>query len=220
MSAWCSSSTCLGEVARRTLLPDFALGSAQLMTIVAIFGTTISPYLFFWQAAQEVEELQRHGNGQAAVRRRPSRRAAGDPAHPDRHHVGMAFSNLIALFIIVAAAATLHAHGVTDIADVGAGGGGAAADRRAVRRSRSSRSGIIGTGLLAVPVLAGSAAYAVGEALRWPVGLGRQAARGEGVLRHDRGGDADRRRRSTSRDLDPISALFWARWSTAWSRCR
>ncbi len=102
------------QVVRHTLLPDFRAGAEQLTTIVAIFGTTISPYLFFWQSQQEVEELRDRGNGQ---RLSVTPRQAGPEIQRIQidTYVGMAFSNLIAFFVIVTAAATLHAHGVTYI---------------------------------------------------------------------------------------------------------
>ena len=143
-----------------------------LTTLVAIFGTTISPYLFFWQAAQEVEDIhayrQRHSlmesprQGLHALRR----------IEIDTL-VGMAFSNLVALAIVITTAATLHVSGITDIQT-------SAQAAEALRPIAGEFAflvfaiGIIGTGLLAVPVLAGSAAYALGEARKWPVGFSRK----------------------------------------------
>jgi Mn2+/Fe2+ NRAMP family transporter len=157
------------EVLLRAFVPDWSAGSDQLMMIVAIFGTTISPYLFFWQSEQEVEEMRNHGNGhRLAVTPKDAapeiRRIQVDT------YVGMAFSNLIGFFVIVTAAATLHAHGHTDIQTSAE----AAEALRPIAGAATMfvfAAGIIGTGLLAVPVLAGSAAFAVGEALRWPAGL-------------------------------------------------
>lgn len=195
------------EVAYHTLLPDLRAGSDQLMTIVAIFGTTISPYLFFWQSQQEVEELQNHGNGQ---RLSVTPKQAGPEIHRIQidTYIGMAFSNLIAFFVIVTAAATLNAHGITDIQTSAQ----AAEALRPIAGAATMfvfAAGIIGTGLLAVPVLAGSAAYAVGEALRWPVGLGRRpheakAFYGVVALATAIGVGLN------FTDLDPIRALFWA----------
>jgi len=141
---------------------------AAVTTIVAVFGTTISPYLFFWQSAQEVEEV-------AAKGERPLARAPREAPHELRRmrldtFTGMAFSNLIALAIMIATAATLHAHGKTDIAT-------AAEAAEALRPVAGDFAfllfalGIVGTGLLAVPVLAGSAAFAIGEANGWKCGL-------------------------------------------------
>jgi Mn2+/Fe2+ NRAMP family transporter len=141
--------------------------------VVAILGTTISPYLFFWQAAQEVEDtkaepvweplLKRPAQGPDALRR-----IQFDTL------LGMGFSNLIALAIMTTTAATLHVHGVREVAT-------AAQAAEALRPLAGAGAftlfalGIVGTGLLSVPVLAGSAAYALGEARRWPVGLSRTA---------------------------------------------
>ena len=149
--------------------PRLTLTAAALTVIVAVFGTTISPYLFFWQAAQEVEELNADPAASALKR---------DPEDARRHlrrikidtYIGMGFSNLIALFIIISAAATLHAAGIQDIQT-------SAQAAEALRPIAGDTTfllfsmGIIGTGMLAVPVLAGSAAYAVSEAFEWKSGL-------------------------------------------------
>ena len=160
------------EAARGLLIPTFAWDSAFWTTVVAILGTTISPYLFFWQAAQEVEDIR------AVRERKPLIKApeqGNDAIERIRFdtYVGMALSNLVALAIIVTTAATLHANGLTDIATSSQ----AAEALRPVAGPFAFTLftlGIVGTGLLAVPVLAGSAAYAVGEARRWPVGLARK----------------------------------------------
>ena len=140
-----------------------------VVTIVAIFGTTISPYLFFWQSAQEVEEVTQDDDAEPLVEapwqaRREFRRMRLDTFS------GMAISNLVALAIMIATAATLHASGQTSI--------GTAADAAKALEPVAGRFafllfalGIIGTGLLAVPVLAGSAAYAIGESRGWKCGL-------------------------------------------------
>jgi len=161
-----------GEAVRGLLIPTLAGDAAFWTTIVAVLGTTISPYLFFWQAAQEVEDIR------AEPERRPLVKApAQGPDAIERiridTYVGMAFSNLVALAIIITTAATLHASGVTDIESSSQ----AAEALRPVAGPFAFTLftlGIVGTGLLAVPVLAGSAAYAVGEARRWPVGLARK----------------------------------------------
>jgi len=160
------------EAARGFLLPTFLPDAAFWTTVVAVLGTTISPYLFFWQAAQEVEDIR------VVPERKPLAKAPQQgPDAIERirldTYIGMAFANLVALAIIVTTAATLHAAGVTDIATSSQ----AAEALRPVAGPFAFALfalGIIGTGLLAVPVLAGSAAYAIGEARRWPVGLGRK----------------------------------------------
>jgi NRAMP (natural resistance-associated macrophage protein)-like metal ion transporter len=163
------------EAARGLLVPTFFPDAAFWTTVVAVLGTTISPYLFFWQAAQEAEE----------VRVEPERKPLVRAPHqgPDAivrirldTYIGMAFSNLVALAIIVATAATLHRAGVTNVQTSTQ----AAEALRPVAGPFAFTLfalGIVGTGLLAVPVLAGSAAYAIGEARRWPVGLSRKPAK-------------------------------------------
>jgi NRAMP (natural resistance-associated macrophage protein)-like metal ion transporter len=158
-----------GEVARRTVWPHFTFTKDSVALIVAIFGTTISPYLFFWQASQEVEEIRADG-GTRPLRSRPKdaseqlRRIKLDTL------IGMAFSNLVAFFIILTTAVTLGAHGVTNIQT-------SAQAAEALRPVAGEFAfilfalGIIGTGMLAVPVLAGSGAYAVTESFRWRNGL-------------------------------------------------
>jgi len=161
------------EVAKRTVWPHFAWNKESVALIVAIFGTTISPYLFFWQASQEVEEI-RAESGAQSLKKSPLdallhlRRIKLDT------FIGMGFSNLVAYFIILTAAATLGQHGITNIQT-------SAQAAEALRPIAGEFAffifalGIIGTGLLAVPVLAGSAAYAVTESFRWPNGLDLKA---------------------------------------------
>lgn len=161
-----------GEVAYRTLVPTLAWEKDYVVGVVAVLGTTISPYLFFWQSSEEAED-ERTTPGAAPLLEAPGQA----PAELRRMRldtcIGMGYSNLISLFIIITTAATLHVHGVTDIAS-------SAQAAEALRPIAGPfafavfAAGIIGTGLLAVPVLAGSAAYAVGEALEWPTGLGRR----------------------------------------------
>jgi len=152
--------------------PQLQWDTAFLTTVVAVFGTTISPYLFFWQAAQEVEDIHayphRHRLTRAPIQGAPAlARIQIDTL------VGMGFSNLVALAILVTAAATLHASGITDIQS-------SSQAAEALRPIAGEFAflvfaiGIIGTGALAVPVLAGSAAYALGEARKWPVGFSRR----------------------------------------------
>jgi NRAMP (natural resistance-associated macrophage protein)-like metal ion transporter len=161
-----------GEVARGLFVPTFSADPAFWTTVVAILGTTISPYLFFWQASQEVEEVRADHDAKPLVRApgqapREFERIRLDTA------IGMALSNLVALAIIVTTAATLHAHGVTEIET-------SAQAALALRPLAGDFAfavfalGIVGTGLLAVPVLAGSAAYALAEARKWPEGLARK----------------------------------------------
>jgi Mn2+/Fe2+ NRAMP family transporter len=149
-----------GEALRGVLIPHIEWTTAFATGFVAILGTTISPYLFFWQAAQEVEEEKRHHSKPLYVT--PAK--AGPEMARIRQDtlVGMVFSNLVAIFILFAAAATLHANGVTtiDSATQAAQALQPVAGRFAFLLFAA---GIIGTGLLAVPVLAGSAAYAVSE---------------------------------------------------------
>jgi NRAMP (natural resistance-associated macrophage protein)-like metal ion transporter len=151
-------------VLRATVVPHVEWSSAFLATLVGILGTTISPYLFFWQASQEVEEAQAHGQCMGG----PRQGVTDEELCVARTDVitGMLFSNLVMYFIILTTAATLHAHGTTDIAT--------AQDAAEALRPFAGNGasllftlGILGTGMLAVPVLAGSAAYAVAEAEAW-----------------------------------------------------
>ncbi len=163
------------EAARGFLLPTFRPDVAFWTTVVAVLGTTISPYLFFWQAAQEVEDIRVEPERKPLVKAPHQGPDAIERIRLDTY-IGMAFSNLVALAIIVTTAATLHAGGVTDIAISSQ----AAEALRPVAGPFAFTLfalGIVGTGLLAVAVLAGSAAYAIGEARRWPVGLGRKPER-------------------------------------------
>ncbi|MTV40127.1 divalent metal cation transporter [Duganella radicis] len=153
------------EIVHAALLPSLSWEPDYITTVVAIFGTTISPYLFFWQASQEVEEL--HADPAAQPLKHASRQA-----HEQLRRIkidtvtGMGFSNLVAMFIMLTTAATLGAHGVTHI-------GSSAQAAEALRPIAGDLAfalfsvGIIGTGLLAVPVLAGSAAYAMAGAMHW-----------------------------------------------------
>lgn len=153
-------------------VPQSDLSPASLTTLVAVFGTTISPYLFFWQAAQEAEDLHAFPRRKDLVHSPRQGPAALHRIGIDTI-VGMVFSNLVALSIMVTGAAVLRTNGMTDIQT-------SAQAAEALRPLAGPFAatvfviGIVGTGLLAVPVLAGSAAYAVGEARRWPVGFGRR----------------------------------------------
>lgn len=158
-----------GTAAKGLVLPQVEWTGETLMMIVAIFGTTISPYLFFWQASQEAEEVQDHDDEQPLLCDPMEGRVELKRIELDTL-IGMAASNLVALAIIFTTAATLNANGIVDIRT----SADAAEALRPFAGDYASlifALGIVGTGLLAVPVLAGSAAYAVGEARRWPVGL-------------------------------------------------
>jgi len=160
-----------GLVARDTLIPTFRLDTGYVVAIVAVLGTTITPYCFFWQSSQEAEDERIDPHA------RPLLDAPGQaPAQIARirldTYVGMGYSNLISLFIIITAAATLNAHGITDI-NTSAQAAEALRPIAGVLTFALFAAGIIGIGLLAVPVLAGSCAYALGEALDWPTGLDR-----------------------------------------------
>jgi NRAMP (natural resistance-associated macrophage protein)-like metal ion transporter len=160
-----------GEFANGLFLPKLDKAKDYLTTVVAVFGTTISPYLFFWQAAEEVEDIKAYPHREDLVDAPEQGRAALKRIELDTL-IGMAFSNLVALAIMVTTAATLHKNGTTDIQT-------SAQAAEALRPIAGQLAfavfalGIVGTGLLAVPVLAGSGAYALGEARRWPTGFSR-----------------------------------------------
>jgi NRAMP (natural resistance-associated macrophage protein)-like metal ion transporter len=157
------------EVLARTVWPHFTLTRESVALVVAVFGTTISPYLFFWQASQEVEEI-RNAPHTRALRSRPKDAAAQLRRIKADTVIGMFFSNLVAFFIILTTAVTLGAHGITDIQSSSQ----AAEALRPVAGEFAFLAfalGIVGTGMLAVPVLAGSAAYAVTESFRWRNGM-------------------------------------------------
>jgi len=189
------------------VVPRLILDAPHATALVAILGTTISPYLFFWQCSQEVEEMrQRHVRPLRLSRLGSTgselRRIRADTV------IGMGVSNLIALFIILATAATLNASGVTDIQTSSQ----AAEALRPIAGPFTFyvfAAGIVGTGLLAVPVLAGSAAYAVAEVFQWQGSLDskpRQARAFYGTIAAATlGGVA-----LNFSALDPIKALYWA----------
>jgi NRAMP (natural resistance-associated macrophage protein)-like metal ion transporter len=195
------------DALEQSLTPTISLNADFVSVVVAVFGTTISPYLFFWQASQEVEEL-RASKGVSLLKE--------DPDRAQRHlrrikidtYIGMGFSNLIAFFIILSAAATLHVAGITQIQT-------SAQAAQALRPIAGDFSfllfslGIIGTGMLAVPVLAGATAYAVADSFGWDQGLDRKLFEAKefyaiiafatlgGVL-------------LDFTPIDPIKALFWS----------
>jgi NRAMP (natural resistance-associated macrophage protein)-like metal ion transporter len=196
-----------GEALKGLLIPRISFDRTFLTTLVAVLGTTISPYLFIWQSSQEAEE-QRIDHAKKPLKRsgfgykRELRRIRVDTL------VGMAFSNIIAIAIIMTTAATLHQAGIRDIQSSAQ----AAAALRPLAGPFAEllfAIGIIGTGLLAIPVLAGSTAYAIGEGRRWPVGLSRkpkQAAAFYSILVLSGGlGIA-----LNFAPIDPIKALYWS----------
>jgi NRAMP (natural resistance-associated macrophage protein)-like metal ion transporter len=158
-----------------TLLPHITWSNHFFTTLVAIFGTTISPYLFFWQASEEAEEEQVDPRAKPLTRAPTQASAAFSRIRADTL-IGMAFSNIIALAIILTTAATLNKMGAADI-ETSAQAADALRPIAGDFASIVFVIGIIGTGLLAVPVLAGSAAYAIGEACKWPTGLSRKPGR-------------------------------------------
>ena len=195
------------QVLHDLVLPHLSAKSGYLTVIVAILGTTISPYLFFWQAEEEVEEVKERDSA------KPLKRAADQADGEFRRirldtYIGMGLSNAVALFIVLTTAATLHAHGVTDIQT---------SSQAALALKPIAGPlvfwvfglGIVGTGLLALPVLAGSAAYAVGEAAGWHVGLARKPSRAKAFY----GVIAAAMAIGVVLNLvqiDPIKALFWS----------
>jgi NRAMP (natural resistance-associated macrophage protein)-like metal ion transporter len=189
------------------VVPHVTFDGSYITAVVAILGTTISPYLFFWQAEEEVEEVKEQ------PRAKPLERAP-EQAEPEFQRIridtylGMFLSNAVALFIILTTAATLNAHGVTDIQT-------SSQAAEALRPIAGPFAffifalGIIGTGLLALPVLAGSSAYALGETLGWHVGLSRDAGRAKAFY----GAIAVATLLGAGLNvspIDPIKALFWS----------
>jgi Mn2+/Fe2+ NRAMP family transporter len=196
-----------GEVALRTVWPKFTLDADAATVILGVFGTTISPYLFFWQASEEVEDMQNGGGAKPLVRdagsaSRELRRIGWDTWS------GMFYSDLIAYFIILATAVTLHVAGITDIQT-------AAQAASALRPLAGDFAfvifalGILGVGLIGVPVLAGSGSYALCEAMGWNWGLERRASDARGfygviavsvlaalVIQYS--------------PINPMKALFWS----------
>jgi len=196
-----------GEVFYRTIMPSISFKADYVMAVVAVFGTTISPYLFFWQASQEVEKL-RATEGDAPLREAPEQAHSHLQRIKINTYIGMGFSNLIAFFIILTAAVTLHVHGIRDIQT-------SAQSAEALRPLAGEfafllfTAGIVGTGLLAVPVLAGSAEYAIAESFDWRIGLGRKLLEARGfymiLIIATLLGVA-----LNFTPIDPIKALFWS----------
>jgi Mn2+/Fe2+ NRAMP family transporter len=195
-----------GQVALRVVLPRFKIDAGAAAVVTGVFGTTISPYLFFWQASEEVEEMQAH-NGSALS---ADKLAADKELRRIKWDTwsGMFYSDITAFFIMLATAVTLHVSGITDIKT-------AAEAARALRPLAGDFAyvlfalGILGVGLIGVPVLAGSAAYGLSEAMGWKEGLELKATDARGfygviafsvlvalVIQYS--------------PIDPMKALFWS----------
>ncbi len=196
-----------GTVLYRTLVPSLSFGTDYIVTVVAVLGTTISPYCFFWQSSQEAQD-ERVDPASHDLLTAPEEAPRELGRMRFDTWLGMGYSNLISLSIIVSTAATLNAHGLTDI-QTSAQAAEALRPIAGVFTFVLFAAGIIGIGLLAVPVLAGSGAYALGEALGWTTGLDRRPLEARafyltiavstlaGVGINFVG-------------LDPIRALFWS----------
>jgi NRAMP (natural resistance-associated macrophage protein)-like metal ion transporter len=196
-----------GQVLHATLLPQLSWSKDYLTGLIAVLGTTISPYLFFWQASQEVEEVN-NNRGEKALKRAPRQAPAQLGRIRKDTYLGMALSNIVAFFIILTTAATLHAHGQTTVATA-AQAAEALTPLAGPWAAGLFVCGIIGTGMLAIPVLAGSAAYAMGESVKWPASLEKKPKQAAGFYLTIAA--------ATSAGIglnflhvDPIRALFWA----------
>lgn len=196
-----------GGVLKSIVVPPVTWNAKYAVGLVALLGTTISPYLFCWQASQEVEEMG-GSSGRKPLKQAPLQAPAAFSRIGTDTTVGMVFSNLIAFFIILTAAVVLHAHGKTDIQS--------SADAAEALRPLAGRlafalfaAGIIGTGLLAVPVLAGATAYAAAGAFHQRAGLEHKPQRAKffyGVLIvASLAGMA-----LNLTPLDPVKALYWS----------
>lgn len=194
------------EIARSTLLPSLPHSREEWSTLVAILGTTISPYLFFWQTSAEIEE--EIDAGQATLQQRKG--ATPEEIKDSKIDVAMGtlFSNVVMFFIIVTTAATLNRHGITHIATT--------RDAAEALRPLGGKFaallftvGVIGVGLLAIPTLAGSAAYAFADTFKWKQGLGRKFGRAPAfysvILLSTIVAGA-----LTFTKLDPVRALYWS----------
>jgi Mn2+/Fe2+ NRAMP family transporter len=195
-----------GEALAGVLLPQLTWNSAFFTTLVAILGTTISPYLFFWQASQEAEDQRVHRRDKPLVAAPEQAAKALERIRADTL-TGMAFSNVIALAIILTTAATLNKAGVTRVAT-------SAQAAEALRPIAGDFAfalfalGIIATGLLAIPVLAASAAYAMGEACKWQIGLSRKPTDASAFYA-SLAAAAILGMALTLTPIDPIQALYW-----------
>ncbi|MDR3390835.1 MAG: divalent metal cation transporter [Sulfuriferula sp.] len=187
--------------------PDFSWKQRYITTVVAVLGTTISPYLFFWQASQEVEDQLMDAQARPLIVA-PEQAKANLKRIKIDTYIGMGFSNLVAFFIILTTAVTLNQHGITDIQTSAQ----AAAALRPIAGEFAFMlfsAGIIGTGMLAIPILAGSSAYAMAEAFKWKASLERKPMKEKkfyGIIAV-----------STLigiglgfTSLDPIKALYWS----------
>jgi NRAMP (natural resistance-associated macrophage protein)-like metal ion transporter len=196
-----------GLVLYRTFVPNFSLETDYVVTVVAVLGTTITPYCFFWQSSQEAED-QRIDLSAYSLLDAPEQAPAEISRMRFDTYIGMGYSNVISLFIIVATAATLNANGITDI-QTSAQAAEALRPIAGVFTFALFAAGIIGIGLLAVPVLAASGAYALGEALGWTTGLDRQPLDAKAFY----GTIAVSTLIGIGINfvgLDPIKALFWS----------
>jgi len=194
------------DVAWNTVVPNFSLQTDYVVAIVAVLGTTITPYCFFWQSSQEAEDERVDPEAHTLIDAPDEARSQIKRMRIDTY-VGMGYSNLISWFIIVTTAATLHAHGITNITT-------SAQAAEALRPIAGQftffvfAAGIIGIGLLAIPVLAGSSAYALGEALGWTTGLAREPLDAKAFY----GAIAAATLIGIGFNfvgIDPIKALFW-----------
>ncbi|HEX6512685.1 MAG TPA: divalent metal cation transporter [Chloroflexota bacterium] len=162
------------DVARRAFTPNLSLDPQFISLLVAVLGTTITPYMWFWQTSEEVEEQVAHGQIHLRQRRGTTERVIGDRQLDV--NVGATISNIVMFFIILTAGATLFAHGEHDVKSAAD-----AAEALAPLAGNAARIlfgvGLLGMGLLAIPILAGSSAYALSEAFGWPVGLNRPVHR-------------------------------------------
>jgi NRAMP (natural resistance-associated macrophage protein)-like metal ion transporter len=195
------------EVAKSLVIPQVTFTPAYMTVVVAILGTTISPYLFFWQAEEEVEEVKERDQAKPLERAPEQAKTEFKRIRIDTY-VGMGISNLVALFIILTTAATLHAHGITDI-QTSSQAAEALKPIAGPFAFTVFAIGIIGTGLLALPVLAGSSAYAVGETFGWHVGLARKPYRAKAFYWTIAAATALGVLLNYS-PIDPIKALFWS----------
>jgi Mn2+/Fe2+ NRAMP family transporter len=196
-----------GRVALDTFVPTFRVSTDYVVAIVAVLGTTITPYCFFWQSSQEAED-ERLDPLASPLLQAPEQAPTQLGRIRLDTYVGMGYSNIISLFIIITTAATLNANGITNI-QTSAQAAEALRPIAGIFTFALFAAGIIGIGLLSIPVLAGSCAYALGEALDWPTGLDRQPLDARafystivvatliGIAINFVG-------------LDPVKALFWS----------
>jgi NRAMP (natural resistance-associated macrophage protein)-like metal ion transporter len=195
------------EVGTALILPRFSSNPAYVMAVVAVLGTTISPYLFFWQAEQEVEDEKERPGAYPLIDTPEQAKSEFSRIRLDTS-IGMLISNAIALCIVVTTAATLHAHGITNIQT----SSDAAEALRGVAGHFAFAvfaAGIVGTGLLTLPVLSGSAAYAVGELFGWRVGLARRPMRAKAFYGVIAAATATGVALNFS-SIDPVKALYWS----------